>query len=463
MLYIPVKRGPAPDENGKENGPTPPDPHSAATFLDPGWVTQVAKTPEIDLRAHQIALTYAKAASHLDDLLFGRRSVGCRLAANESAASCNANWFHFAAWSTTTITQNIANQRPPQRIDRLPLQGLRRRLTPAVIHVRASSGQRVSRALSWGQRLIFVASCLMLRHLDWWMKENPHADASAFSLGAHPSGSGVSRQQILALGTWDKQPWIGDKRHLDALERALRFYIRAQRAVVAHEPAIAARYILGANVMLAAVDQDMINPAIGTVVNHVPQRVAERMDAATAGWVERLQGTPRQITSLNLPLRHARARAVVDTAWSRLMTDQVFVMALPTETLRLGRDIPPRHPGQPYFPADLQELTAHGHGDLDAVATLVHCLDRTTGNGRGSAARDWRRWDERMNWASTLMRSRQQDETLFWSPYSRNDQRRIVHGELPLRSGDPSALDVQAPGDAGAFAAAAGFGGFDGK
>jgi hypothetical protein len=173
---------------------------------------------------------------------------------------------------------------------------------------------------------------------------------------------------------------------------------------------------------------------------------------------------PRQLTSLNLPLRHQRAREVVDTAWSRLMTDQVFVMALPTETLRLGRDVPPRHPGRPYFPADLQELTQadkNGHEHLDAVATLVNCLDRTTGNGRGSAARDWRRWDERMNWASTLMRSRQQDETLFWSPYSMSDQRRIVHGELPLRSGDPSSLDVQAPGDAGAFAATAGFGGFD--
>jgi hypothetical protein len=68
-----------------------------------------------------------------------------------------------------------------------------------------------------------------------------------------------------------------------------------------------------------------------------------------------------------------------------------------------------------------------------------------------------------MNWASTLMRSRQQDETLFWSPYSQSDQRRIVEGELPMRSGDPSSLDVQAPGDAVAFAASAENGGFDGR
>ena len=50
-----------------------------------------------------------------------------------------------------------------------------------------------------------------------------------------------------------------------------------------------------------------------------------------------------------------------------------------------------------------------------------------------------------MNWALTLLRSRQQDETLFWRPYSVDDIRRIRHGQLPTRSGDPSALDVQPP------------------
>jgi hypothetical protein len=82
---------------------------------------------------------------------------------------------------------------------------------------------------------------------------------------------------------------------------------------------------------------------------------------------------------------------------------------------------------------------------LESVADLVEAFDRSDGLGRGSAARDWRRWDERMSFATTLMRSRQQDGTLYWAPYSIEDQKRIWRDELPKRSGDPSALEVQAP------------------
>jgi hypothetical protein len=132
------------------------------------------------------------------------------------------------------------------------------------------------------------------------------------------------------------------------------------------------------------------------------------------------------------------------------MTDQVFVLALPSETLRLGRDIPPLRPGHPYFPGPLRDLrNVDGHTVsspvLQSVADLVDCFDRTTGDGQGSAARDWRSWGERMNWATTLMRSRQQDGTLFWWPYSSEDKRRIIAHQLPHRSGDPSSLEVQAP------------------
>ena len=87
--------------------------------------------------------------------------------------------------------------------------------------------------------------------------------------------------------------------------------------------------------------------------------------------------------------------------------------------------------------------------DLRSIVSLVKSMDRTIvhSSTRGSAARDWRRWDERMNWALALIRSRQQDETLFWSPYSLADQWNIVNGQLPERVGDASTLDVQAPTD----------------
>ena len=58
-------------------------------------------------------------------------------------------------------------------------------------------------------------------------------------------------------------------------------------------------------------------------------------------------GAPREIVGLQLSIRLGEVHDLVDTIWSRLTTDQVLAMTLPTETLRLGRDIPPRDPALP--------------------------------------------------------------------------------------------------------------------
>jgi hypothetical protein len=216
--------------------------------------------------------------------------------------------------------------------------------------------------------------------------------------------------------------------------------------------------VLGGNLLLTAIEQDLVDQAVEAVVDHIPQRLAQAAEQRMARWVERRFHVPSQITSLSLPFRFPQIRATVDTVWSRLMTDQVFVMPLPTETLRLGRDIPYAVPGTPYYPPALRRLRQIEVSDeehrkelvpvLESVADLVEAFERSDGVGRGSASRDWRRWDERMSFATTLMRSRQHDGTLYWPPYSLEDQRRIRRDELPKRSGDPSALEVQAPIDA---------------
>ena len=154
-------------------------------------------------------------------------------------------------------------------------------------------------------------------------------------------------------------------------------------------------------------------------------------------------------------------RAAGKTIWSRLLTDQVFVMSLPGEMLRVGRDIPPLKRNEPYYPKNLrhpQEFTKvdasefkeikdaeKAASDMALLCNLLARFDRTIGDGRGSAARDWRRYDERMNWAVTLLRSRQQDSTIFWPPYSQEDEELIFSGQLPKRSGD--ATQVVAPLD----------------
>ena len=107
-----------------------------------------------------------------------------------------------------------------------------------------------------------------------------------------------------------------------------------------------------------------------------------------------------------------------------------------TETLRVGRDASRRrHRQWPDFPPQLRDLYAEdGSGARSdggareirsqetsetrrALTEMTLAMSRDSTGLPGSWARsrrrgDWRRWDERMNWILTLLRSRQQDDTL---------------------------------------------------
>ena len=50
-----------------------------------------------------------------------------------------------------------------------------------------------------------------------------------------------------------------------------------------------------------------------------------------------------------------------------------------------------------------------------------------------------------MNFAVTLLRSRQQEKSLFWPPYVAEDVRRILDLQRPVRSADPCQYEVMAP------------------
>jgi hypothetical protein len=412
--------------------------------FDDAWVREVAETPENDLRAHLIAHTYNVVANHLDTLIHSTADRADRR--NElTHTAYNANWFHFATWATLTVTHNIGQDRAPQRLNAGVPQFVRRSLTPTILRARASQGQRVGRALAWGQRLIFVAAGLTL--LEFFEKHEPGPTAQFFNRTG-PQLSGPRADLLQSLTSWGNESFFDEERHFQPLWRAFQLYELAREAKTT---AAKAQLIFGANLLITAVEQDLVNEPVRVVVEHIPRRVADGLDWRVARAADRLRGVPPQLSYAVLQSRRGPGPRLLDTVWSRVMTDQVLVMALPTETLRVGRDIPPRHPEWPYFPPDLRDLgTSTGEDDqitgaLAEIARHVMSLDRTAGDGRGSAARDWRRWDERMNWAMTLMRSRQQDETLFWHPYSDADVQRILDRQLPLRAADPSAGEVQPP------------------
>jgi hypothetical protein len=420
-------------------GPRPPwenpskDAPPAEWFRDENWFNMVYETADSDLRAHRIALTYYHLGTFIDTMLHDGKSCGVRLSEDPSTP-VNANWFHFAMWGTLTVTQNLSNQRSPQRLNSGIPAPLRRRLTPAVLRARASDGQRVGRALAWGQLAIFVSSTQMVTEMTTGSGRIKDSDADDI-LGRLQNRKGFS---VIA---------VDPTRHLQPMKTAFEYY---EAAAATKSREAKAWLMLGGNLLLTAAEQDVADLAVEVVLDHVPEHVGAAIDWRLAKLSERFRGVPPHLAYAFLASMHPNRRKVIYTIWSRLMTDQVLVMALPTETLRLGRDIPPKHREWPIFPPDLRAFPGAGaDDDIKAIVNLVKSVDRTIADSgtRGSAARDWRRWDERMNWALALIRSRQQDETLFWSPYSIADQWNIVNGQLPGRVGDASTLDIQAPTD----------------
>ncbi len=436
-------------------------------LLTPEWINEVANTQDTDVRAHRVALTYWWFARTLDRDINENESVWARIDAQRELSVSNANWFNFATWATVTVNRDLALRRTPSGVDRLLPGMLRKRLTPMMFNLRASDGQRVTRALSWGQRLVFVSTTLI-----FLSRLHPERTPDLQSNLSEDKARELTFDHVLQLGRWGNLDYLDRERHLRVVWQAFGHYEQAAefskqiRELRQSDPgsgslqrlyALRSRSILYANLMISAVEQDILHQAVGETINQVPELFTTKLTDGATRWGERLAGVPRQVTALEAPFQMEPFTKSVTEAWARFMTSQILVVMLPSETLRLGKDVPPRSAIAPLFPPDLNDLSSLPKGpsvrsgSIDDAAlnenvfNLVASFDRSLGDGRGSAARDWRRYDDRLNWIVNMMRSRQQDQSLWWSPYSVQDQKRILDGELPKSLGDPSSHEVEAP------------------
>jgi hypothetical protein len=383
-------------------------------FLTADWLITVAKTRDTELRCHRIALTYSRFAAYLDTWLFEDKSYWYGQLRGEPTTSTNANWFHFSTWAALTVSRNIGSIAAPQRFDGWP-NVARQAISPYLVRARGTDHQQVSQALASAQLTIFINTCVAF--LDCF--EGEEAQAATRRLDVDENARRLACQ-------------------------GFSYYQKAQKTA----DALQERYVLLANVLSTVIEQHLIDGQLEAMITAVPTRLSETAEGRISQAVERLMGVQRQVTELTLVNRLESARAAATTVWARLLTDQVFVMCLPGEMLRLGRDIPPLKRNQPYYPTNLRrperfvddKQTCEQNDDMSLLRALLVRFDRTVGDGRGSAARDWRRYDERMNWALTLLRSRQHDATMFWPPYSEEDEHRIYEGRLPHRSGDATQI-----------------------
>ena len=431
------------------------------------WIEKVAATPERDLRGHMIALTYHQYAIALRNYIYEIDWDRCKWSDvartwAETKQPYSANWFNFATWATATINRDIRTDVMPVRSGRLLPFGLRGSLTPTVLAVKNADRQNISELLTWYQRLVFVSTTMAF--LD--------------RFGGLRDTYETCVQSTVRLQD-DKYKHLKNHRHLAPIKLAFDEY---EAAAVTHQyrnsplspldkngkeylTAVRERRVLLANLILTAVEQDVVQPGVERVIEFVPRWASETAAFKAARLASALTGIPRQIAGLRIPAALGGVEQAAKDIWARVLTDQVLVLAMPAEVLRLGRDIPPLSDDAPMFPWELLHLDraipgkkppdwsgdpTPGRGTTDTKANnslreLVASFDRSYHHGEGSAAADWRRYLDRMNWAVTLLRSRQQEKSLFWPPYVEEDAQLIKHRRRPTRSADPCQYEVMPP------------------
>ena len=113
----------------------------------------------------------------------------------------------------------------------------------------------------------------------------------------------------------------------------MRFLAEARRT---SDAVAKAQLVLGANLRFTQVEQDFADGAVSIVVGLVPRRLADAADGDSPNSPNASARCHRTCQHLVLQNLHVEQRGALDTVWSRFMTDQVLVMALPCETLRVG-------------------------------------------------------------------------------------------------------------------------------
>ncbi len=95
----------------------------------------------------------------------------------------------------------------------------------------------------------------------------------------------------------------------------------------------------------------------------------------------------------------------------RVVTEHMMSLPLPNQTLKLGEDVV--GPNGTPFPEALKTI------ENPELQKVLADIDTSPDSLKGSAARDWVRLSDRMNFIVDLFRSYQQDPSMFGQPFDK--------------------------------------------
>jgi len=201
------------------------------------------------------------------------------------------------------------------------------------------------------------------------------------------------------------------------LREGFTAYAKAQ---FEQDPNTKAELMLLGNNKIVQHEQTSMNPSIERAMNApVKDTFKKILDQTIDAGIKALPFPLEQGAKLlkKTGLVDAATDALVDTlagAFRRFSTEHVMKLAAPGGALKLGNDVPPPSAFEKdIFPPHLRTI------ENPELRTVLKEFDRTPDSLKGSAAKDWSKLDQRMNYIVDLFRSRQSDPHLFDPPFGR--------------------------------------------
>ena len=342
------------------------------------------------LRNYWVTQTYSDLAAGLSRLL----------------GPDTANWCTFGTWASDTVGRNIRGEDLPRWLhDRVVLhdgmmgairsvnEGPQGKLLSECLHfVTPDHVLAVVREL-----LSACAMNLSNGNTEVFAEIAPAAATFIACYEGQPVNESSARARVLELCV-GAPPFEGVNR----LCAGFSLWCDAMEETA---PATRSQLILAGSLQLGAHEQHHLQSAIaGSMDMGINQSAAlyrERL-VSERGAFARLAPS---ITSALDPLVDATG-----DLWGDLMTKLLGTIETPDGTLLLDRDVP-AIAGQPFTPPDVESIV------VPDLVTLKARFDQSDGNGVGSAAADWVKLDDRMNFIANLFISRHHRLALFQPPF----------------------------------------------
>jgi hypothetical protein len=357
-------------------------------------------------------------------------SISQRL--REQLIGNNASWCTFSTWSSRTIGENLRLDKATRRIEEL-IYDEQTSISPRdhswLLRLQYQMSTRdngaAQLALALGNRLIFhEIGYAVIRLLDW-VAANPGSPLEEWQQYRATELQPYPEKDLFPLPrSGPEQLWTG-----------LDCYLKAAQTQNDRDKA---QLVLWGNVLLGAYEQERADPMLKVALEPFPDRFVRVVEANPDD--PAALALPKGRTSWALQPASPLHR-VVSELFGTLMTRGVMALDAPLFTwsirpLRLGRRIPAPAAGANLYPPALRDL------DDSALSELVGQHDRSRGTPAGTAAHNWTRFEDRMNYIVNLFRTGQQDMNLY-RPLPETDLRTLdldlsdTNLEKLRQTGDP--------------------------